>query len=184
MIRSQVSGSPSRTSAPLRAVGAAQHVDADLLARLDRAAGSADPLQLDARLHPPALVEERLVRLELDAVRAQEVGVTEWERGRGRRPLEPEPAAGVEPQLALEVVRVEAALDELVRAGILEGEHLQVGAEVAHATCLERADHDGAPPADLRVQERVGDRQRHLVPKLRRAHRVADDQHVGHRARS
>ena len=75
-------------------------------------------------------------------------------------------------------VRVEAALDELVRADILEREHLQVGAEVAHATRLERADHDGAPPADLGVEERVGDRQRHLVPELRRAHRVADDQHV------
>ena len=75
------------------AVGAAQHVDADLLAGLDRAAGAADPLELDARLDAPALVEEGLVCLELDAVRAQEVGVTEREGGRGR-PRARRPSAG------------------------------------------------------------------------------------------
>ena len=183
-MRSQVSGSPSSDEGAVRGDRRVRSMSTPTCwPGLDGAAGSADPLQLDARLHPPALVEERLVRLELDAVRAEEVGVAEWERGRRRRPLDAEPAAAVEPQLALEGVRVEAATDELVRACVLEREHLQIGAEVTHATGFERADHDAAPPAHLGVEEGIGDRKRHLVPKLRRAHRVADYQHVGHPAR-
>ena len=71
---------------PVRAGGAAQHLDADGDAGLDRAAGTADPGQLVLVLDPAALVEEALVGRELDPVRAQVVGVLEREAaGRGRR---------------------------------------------------------------------------------------------------
>ena len=166
------------------AVGAAQHVDARLLAGLHGATGAPDPLELEARLDATALVEVGLVCLELDPVRAQDVGVAEREGGRGRGALQTELPAGSEPELTVERVRVEPAPDEPVRADVLEREHLQIEAESPHAAGLERADHDAAPAADLGVEEHVGSGQRHLVAKLRRAHRVADDQHVRHRARS
>ncbi len=110
--------------------------------------------------------------------------MAEREGGRGRGALQTELPAGGEPELTFERVRVEPAPDELVRADVLEREHLQIEAESPHAAGLERADHDAAPAADLGIEERVGSGQRHLVAKLRRAHRVADDQHVRHRARS
>ena len=41
---------------------------------------------------------------------------------------------------------------------------------------LERADDDDSPPVALRIEERVRDRDRHLVPHLRRPDRVGEDQ--------
>ena len=53
--------------------------------------------------------------------------------------------------------------------------------ELGDPARLERADDHRALPADLRVEERIRHRQRHLVAQLGRPDRVRDDQDVGHR---
>src|SRR5207302_8127107 len=62
---------------------------------------------------------------------------------------------------------------------ILVREHLDAR-QLAGARHLERADRDDAPSVRLGIEERVGNRDRHFVPELRRADRVAEDQDVGH----
>ena len=47
---------------------------------------------------------------------------------------------------------------------------------------LESADEDEATPVVLQIEQRIRDRDRHLVPQLGRAHRVGVDQDIGHRA--
>ena len=55
-------------------------------------------------------------------------------------------------------VGVEPSLQQLVDTRVLERENLEVGAELADPAGLERADDDAPLPADLGVEERVGDR--------------------------
>ena len=81
-------------------------------------------------LDAPAGVEEVLVGGELDPVRTQVVGVRERERARRDRALDAEPPAAVEPELARVRVHVEAALQQLVVAGVLVRQHLEAGPEV------------------------------------------------------
>ena len=165
----------------VRARRGPQQRDAGGYSLLDRAARAADARQLGLGLDAPTLVEEALVGLELDPVRAQVVRVAERE-GRGRDgALDAEVPAGVEVELPLVRVRIEAAPEQLVDADVLERQHFEAGAELRDPAGLERADDDGAFSGDLRIEERIGDGERHLVPELRRADRVRDDQHVGHR---
>ena len=63
----------------VRPVGALQQIQTGGHPGLDRATGAADTRELVLGLHAPALVEERLVRGQLDAVRAEVVGDPEWE---------------------------------------------------------------------------------------------------------
>ena len=164
----------------VRARGAAQQLDAGSDAGLDGAARSTDPGELVLVLHAPPLVEEALVRGQLDPVRAQVVGVLEREAAGRRRALEAELLAGTEVELAVELVVVEPPLQQRVDARVLERQHLEIGAELGDPAGLERADDDRALAADLRVEERIGNGERHLVAELRRADRVGDDQDVGH----
>ena len=166
----------------VRPLGALQQLEADGHARLDRAAGAADAGELVLGLHASAFVEEALIGRELDPLRAQVVGLTEREGIRSHRGLETELPHGVQVQLALDLVRVEPALQQLVDADVLVREHVEPRAELRDAARLERADDDGTLAAGLRVEERIGHGERHLVAQLGRADGVGDDQHIGHRA--
>ena len=97
------------------------------------------PGELVLGLDAAALVEEALVGGELDPVRAQVVRVAEREAGRRDRALEPEQPARVQVHLQRDRVGVEAALEQLVDADVLEREHLEVGAEIPDPAGFERA---------------------------------------------
>src|SRR6185436_7902209 len=71
-------------------------------------------------LDPSPLVEDVAVRLERDAVRAQEIGLLERECARSDRALEPDLLAGAEDDLALRLVPRDAARNELVDPQVLE----------------------------------------------------------------
>ena len=59
-------------------------------------------------------------------------------------------------------------------------DQLCVHARFLDARPLEVGDHDVPPPVLLGVQERIAERERHLVPELGVADGVSVDQHVGH----
>lgn len=84
-------------------------------------------------------------------------------------------------QLTFVRVEVEASFQQLVDADVLIGQHLNPDPELVDPPRLQRADDDRPLAADLRVEERVRHRERHLVARLRRADRVGDDQDVRHR---
>jgi len=52
--------------------------------------------------------------------------------------------------------------------------------ELARPRDLERGDIDVPFAVALDIEERIGNGQRHLVPKLGRAHGVSEDEDVGH----
>jgi hypothetical protein len=110
--------------------------------------------------------------------------VAEWEASRRDRALEGKQATSGEVHLSVVGIGVETALEQLVHAGVLERQYLEVGAEIPDPAGFERAYDDAPLAAHFRVEEGIGNRERHLVPQLRRADGVRDDQDVLHRARS
>ncbi len=166
------------------AIGRAQELETRAQAGLGGTAGPANPLELGLVLDAAAPGELRLVDRQLDPARAEIVGVAGREGRRHDGALHAEPASRGEPDLPPELRLGEAARDQLVVPELLERVHLEIGSEVVDPSLLHRADRHEALAADLRVEQRIGDRDRHLVPQLGAAHRVADDQGVGHRPRS
>ena len=73
---------------------------------------------------------------------------------------------------------IRPVLSELVRPELLARPHLEAGSEPLDTHRLHGADHDHPPAAELGVEERVRDPERHLVAQLGRPNRVADDQDV------
>ena len=184
LIRSQVSGSPSSVSVPFardapRSISTPTAIPASTARQARRMPSSSCSVFTRRRSS-----KKRWSAVELDALPAEVVRIGEREAGGRHGLLEPERLAGDHVQLQRVRIGVEAALEQLVHADVLEREHLEVRSEIADPAGLERADDDASRPADLRVEEGVGDGERHLVPQLGRADRVRDDQDVRHRARS
>ena len=97
--------------------------------------------------------------------------VAELEReGRGHQGLlDPEPARGAQHDLELDLVAREALRVELVEAELLQRHDLELGRRLGDPVQLEGARDDVPVAVALRVQERVGNCDRHLVPHLGRA---------------
>ena len=108
----------------------------------------------------------------------------EREGQRDGRLAQAERLRGLDPERRPELVRTKPLRDQRLVIELLERVLLELAAELLDPTDLERADDDVPPPPDLGVEERIADRDRHLVAQLGRAHRVADDQDVAHRPRS
>ena len=92
---------------------------------LGGALAAPDPVELGRRLHPAALVEELAAGLDLDLVRAQEVGDAERKVPRRHGRLDPGSAARAEHELRHHVVPGIALLDELVEPQLLERDDLE-----------------------------------------------------------
>ena len=137
------------------------------------------PRELGRRLDAAALVEELALGLDLDLVRAQVVGDLERELARSHRCGDAGSPARPEDQLGRQLVPGQPLLDQLVEPELLERNGFEA-VELAQAGNLERADVGRARPVSLHVHERVGNGEGHLVPKLGRADRVAEDDDVGH----
>ena len=73
---------------------------------------------------------------------------------------------------------VDPAAPDLVGAELLGRAHLEADAEPFDPRRLHGADRDDAPIVELRVDERIRDRERHLVAELGKPHGVAHDQKV------
>ena len=160
----------------VRALGAAQQLARDRDARLRRLLGAANAGELVRALRPSPVVEELLVDGQLDAVRPQRVRDPEREAPGDDRLRDTEPAHDAHRDLVRVRVQVEPAPPQLVGAELLERVDLEPGAEGLDAHRLHRADRDQPLPVDLRVDERIGDPERYLVPELRRANGVAVDE--------
>ena len=104
------------------------------------------------------------------------------EARRHRRPFEPELATGAQREVELRLPCGQAAGDQLVDPQLLERDDLELRRVLSHARDLARMENHDAAPVCLGVEERVRDRDRDLVPKLRGADRVAVHQQVGHAA--
>jgi hypothetical protein len=116
---------------------------------------------------------------ELDPVRAQVVRVLDGERRRNGRALDPDLAAGAQRELERDLPLRLARGDQLVLAELRVREDVEL-CVLPHAWDLERVNRDRTPPVALEVEEWIRNRERHLVPQLRRADRVAVDQDVLH----
>ena len=108
--------------------------------------------------------------------------MTDGERRRHGSLVDPELATSAHRDLELDLPSLLALREELVGSELLERHDLELRGLLAYPRDLERVQDGGAPVALLGVEERVRNRDRHLVPKLGRADRVAVDQDVGHGA--
>ena len=129
-------------------------------------------------LPPAPVVEELLVDGQLDADGAQSIRELEREPARDDRLAEAEALDDADGELTVRLVGVDAAPADRVPAELLERPHLELGPEAFDAHRLHRVDGDHAPAVDLRVDEGVGDSQRHLVAQLRVPNGVADQEEV------
>jgi hypothetical protein len=150
-------------------LGGAQEVASRVHPGLRGALGPPDPGQLRLVLHAAAADEELAVGLDVDPVRAEVVGDLERERRRNRRALEAEPPRRAENHLELDLVAVQALRVELVEPELLERQRLEVRRESVDPAQLERARDDAALAVALCIEERIWNRDRHLVPHLGRA---------------
>ena len=181
LTRSTVSGSPSTASVPLPVARAQQ-----------RDAGVASPLppRVWARRIPASSAslftrrrssKTRLVRRDREPVRAQTLGHGEREAVRHDGSVNRQRRARAREDLAPNLVDGEPQADQLVVAELLERVGLDP-AESRDPLDLERRCDDVPHAADLDEEEHVGYAERHLVTKLRRPERVADDEEGGHGA--
>ncbi len=108
--------------------------------------------------------------------------MTDGERRRHRGLLDPELAASTHCDLELDLPPFLALSEELIGAKLLERNDLELRRVLADTRDLERMQDRNTPAALLRIEERVRNGNRHFMPKLGRANRVAVDQDVGHGA--
>jgi hypothetical protein len=145
-----------------------------------RALRPTDPGQLGPALDPAAILEEVELRGELDTRLAEPVGEL---RGKGpghERLGHPESPAGVDHDLEQHLVARKPLRDQIVVAELLVRVGLRSAGDLPHAVDLEGGEDDVPLAFALHVEERVGDRERQLVPELRRANRVRVDEDVRH----
>ena len=149
-------------------------------ARLAGTGRAPDPVELGLGLPAPAVVEEALVRDELDSGAAERVRRPERERLGDAGAPDPEGLDDLHGDRRFDVVEVDARADQLVRRERLDRDDLDRRVDDGDPVALD-APYDGdAAPADLRIDEGVPDVDRDLVTELRTPHRVTEDQDVGH----
>ena len=78
------------------------------------------------------------------------------------------------------LVEVDAVADEVVERERLDRDDLDPGVDRGDPVAFDAPDDGDPTAAELGVTERVADADRHRMPELRRAQRVAHDQDVGH----
>ncbi len=148
--------------------------------RLGGTRRAVDALELERALPASAVVEHPLVDHELDARLAQSVGEPDGELAGHLRAPEAEGLHLPDDVGRCEVVEVDALADEVVDGEGLRVDDVDGRIDGGDAVALD-APHDRDPAlADLRVQERVADTERKLVPQLGRTFGVAHDQDVRH----
>ena len=177
-----MSGSPSSARPPFARSARASRSRAVATPASAACCARRMPGELVLALPAAAVVEQLLVDRELDPLRAQHVREAEREGARDRRALDLEPFDDVDDLSRRCLVQAEAAPADLVRAELLGRAHLEPGAERLDAHCLHGSDRDDPPAVLLRVDEVVGNPERHLVAELRRPLGVADDKDVATRA--
>ena len=166
---------------PVR-VGVSQHVASDVEGRLARPLCAPEAVDLRRGLAAAPVLEQLAVDADLDPVRAEMVGELEREARRHDRVADSELRARPRVHLELDERRGHAAGEQLVEPERLRRERLELRRGGGDTRNLERADDHDAAAAPLRVEERVGHGDRHLVAHLRRAHRVGEDEDVAHTA--
>ena len=150
----------------VRCLGPAEHLLRRAHARLRRLLRPADPLQLRLVLHAAAIGEVRVVRIEGDAVLAQEVCGRDGERPRNGRLVDAELTTCVDIELVPDdLVARQALLEQLVVPDLFPC----VGLDACFGEPLDlEGGREGVALAVLlRVEERVGNDDRHLVAHLR-----------------
>src|SRR5947207_1701486 len=136
----------------------------------------ADSRQLRLVLDAAAADEQLAVSLDLDSVGPKVVGDFQGERRGHRSAFEPEPPRGAQDHLELDLVAAQSLRVELVEPELLQRQHLEVRRDLVDPPQLERARDDAALAVALRVEERIRDGDRHLVPHLWRAEGVCVDE--------
>ena len=142
--------------------------------------GAPDALQLGLVLRAAAVDEKVAVGTHLDAVLAQRVRQLQPERVRHDRLRHAELLRRPQHGLQQRALAVEPLVEELVEAELLGRVRLEPAAQVLEPRHLEAADDRVAVAVPLDVQNRIGDGDGHLVPRLGGTDRVAEDEDVGH----
>ena len=172
---------PVRHASSVTGLGAGEQLGDRRQPRLGRARGSPDALELNGRLPSPAVVVEALVDRQLDAVRAERIGVPQREGPGDDGVANPELPGDTHEDDRGDLVVVDAVPHEVVVRERLDGDDLHGRVDRRDPIPLDAPDDCDPPAVDLREAERVADRDRDLVPELRRADGVADQQQVRHR---
>ena len=141
---------------------------------------TADAGELRLVLHAPPLVEDLAVRLERDAVRAQEVGL----RRAGMPAASPRLSTPIFRHARRTTWRSDSCHGTPLEYELVDPEVLERNGDDPVQSFdpgdLERAHEDVAGAVLLRVDERVRNGHGNLVAELRGANRVAVDEQVGH----
>ena len=165
---------------PFDALGAPEEVARGVHSGLGSALRPADARQLGLVLDPAAPVEELAVGRQLDAALAQEIGQLQRKRVRHDRLGEPDVLDTAHRELEVDLPVLLPGVEQLVEAEAERRDQLGVDTCFLQARPFEIRDDDVAASVLLHVEERIAERQRHLVAQLGMADRVAVDEHVGH----
>ena len=180
-IRSHVNGSPSSTSVPftvaLRSIARAASSAAS-----QRSLRTAEARDLGGVLAPAPQVEELAVGLQVDSLGAKAIRELERERRRHAGARDGELSARAHADAEQHLVDRHAFGEQLVGTECVRGDHLDARIRGVDAHRLEGADDRDPPAVLLGIEKRVGNRDGHRVPHLRRPRRVRADQNGAHRA--
>jgi hypothetical protein len=141
---------------------------------------AADSRQLGRRLRAAAHLERRAVDGQLDTVCAQPVGDGERELGRHERRVHAGATNGARHHLELGIVAWHPAADQVEEAELVHQHELRVRQGPRDALALEHVGEDQRRTVAPDEEERVADRQRHLVAKRGGALGVAVDEKCVH----
>ncbi len=149
-------------------------------AGLGRALRTPDPVHLTRRLDPAPQLDRRVVDGQRDPVGPQPLGDAEREVEVDDRRPNAGLGGGPRHQLGPHLIAFQPAAQKLVEPEVGDVQKLGVGPRHADPLALEAGGHNVGLPANLRVQERVGDRDRDLVAHRRAVLGVAVQENIAH----
>ena len=140
---------------------------------------AANACHLGRGLASPAFgVQQLSSGVVLDVGLAQMVAECDRELRRHDRLLDPERLDHAAAQLAVDLAGGSAAADQLIAAELVPEQALEIRCSAGDPIDLERVGQHRTTVAGLQIQERVADRDRHLVAHRRRGPRVAVDENI------
>ena len=136
--------------------------------RIDRhARRPPDPRHLRIGLAPPPLAEQLPVDLQLDSRGAKPVGDRERKRRRHDGAADAERTRGTHADLNVDLGGRTSLAEQLATAECFFHQQLQIRRYTCDPRLLQSVRNHRPAPARLQVEERVTDREGHLVPEIR-----------------
>ena len=164
--------------------GSAEERRGGARSRLGRRLRAPDPVELRRRLRAAPRRHRGRIMVEDDSVRTQPIGHRDRHFRIDDRPADAHRRRRPRGELEVELVAVDAAVEELTETERGEVVHDGIRCGRCDPLHLQRARRDVQAAADDSEEERVDDRDGELVAHRGRALRLAVEEEVGHGPRS